>query len=192
MLAILIVRSKRMQTICFSLEHFSMLELSELSAVEVADYFSRNKSHLAESMPLREANFFSETFWTEQIERYAGSRALGCELRWFLRDGHRVIGHVGFDQIVRGPFQACYLGYGIDAEFQGRGLMRQALLRSLDHILRVEGLNRVMANYEPDNARSGRLLKSLGFEREGLARRYLKLNGRWRDHVLTSLVADDF
>lgn len=49
-------------------------------------------------------------------------------------------------------------------------------------------LNRIMANYMPCNERSGGLLKKLGFSKEGLARKYLKINGRWEDHVLTSLL----
>ena len=181
-----------MRDICFLFERFSMLELSGSVPNEVVSYFLRNKLHLADSMPLRDAHFYTESFWLEQITRYRGSRDRGSEIRWFLRDGHQIIGHVSFDQIVKGPFQSCYLGFGLDAEFQGHGLMWQALLRSLDYVLRDLGLNRVMANYEPGNTRSGRLLRSLGFEREGYARRYLKLNGRWKDHVLTSLVADDY
>lgn len=47
-------------------------------------------------------------------------------------------------------------------------------------------LNRIMANYLPDNQRSAGLLARLGFAQEGLAKRYLKINGHWRDHVLTA------
>ena len=50
------------------------------------------------------------------------------------------------------------------------------------------GLHRIMAGYLPHNDRSGKLLDRLGFEKEGLARKYLKINGRWEDHVLTSLI----
>jgi ribosomal-protein-alanine N-acetyltransferase len=48
-----------------------------------------------------------------------------------------------------------------------------------------------MANYMPENERSANLLKKLGFEREGFARSYLKIAGRWRDHVLNSLLNPD-
>jgi ribosomal-protein-alanine N-acetyltransferase len=52
------------------------------------------------------------------------------------------------------------------------------------------GLHRIMAGYLPHNKRSGKLLDRLGFEKEGLARKYLKINGRWEDHLLTSLIND--
>jgi ribosomal-protein-alanine N-acetyltransferase len=48
-----------------------------------------------------------------------------------------------------------------------------------------------MANHMSDNARSGKLLESLGFQREGLAKDYLYKNGNWEDHVLTSLINYD-
>ncbi|VVM36874.1 hypothetical protein PS682_00069 [Pseudomonas fluorescens] len=50
------------------------------------------------------------------------------------------------------------------------------------------GLHRIMANHLPSNVRSERLLESLGFEREGYAREYLKIAGAWEDHVLRALI----
>lgn len=52
------------------------------------------------------------------------------------------------------------------------------------------GLHRIQAAYLPHNERSGALLDRLGFEKEGFARRYLKINGVWEDHILTSLIND--
>lgn len=180
-----------MNTIFFDAENIALAVFSDISVDAVADYFLRNKRHLAESMPVREPRFYTAGFWAEQQARYAACAAAGSALQLFLLHAERVVGHVAFDQIVKGPFQACYLGYGIDSQYQGRGLMRKALASALAHVSCELELNRVMANYTPDNVRSGRLLKSLGFEREGYARRYLKLNGGWKDHILTSLVMDD-
>ena len=53
-------------------------------------------------------------------------------------------------------------------------------------------LHRIMANYRPENERSGRLLERLGFVRGGLRERYLFIDGAWRDHVLTALTNPDF
>ena len=66
--------------------------------------------------------------------------------------------------------------------------MYEALAAAIPHVFANLGLHRVMANYRPENVRSGRLLQRLGFEREGLARSYLKINGVWTDHVLTSVI----
>src|SRR3546814_5111337 len=99
-----------------------------------------------------------------------------------------VIGQVNFSNIVRGAFQAAHMGYQIDAECEGRGLMTEALRLAIDFMFARFGLHRIMANYIPDNHRSGRVLERLGFEKEGYARNYLFIDGAWRDHVLTALI----
>ena len=93
--------------------------------------------------------------------------------------------------ISRGVFQACNLGYSIGARFEGQGYMTEMIAAVVDYALSTLGLHRVMANYMPENERSGVLLERLGFEREGLARRYLKIAGAWRDHILTAKVPGD-
>jgi ribosomal-protein-alanine N-acetyltransferase len=99
-----------------------------------------------------------------------------------------VLGECNFTNIVRGPFQACFLGFSIGGRYEGRGLMHEALSAAIDHVFSQYRLHRIMANHRPENLRSGKLLTKLGFEREGLARAYLKINGEWADHVLTSRI----
>ena len=101
-------------------------------------------------------------------------------------------GNVSFTEIVRGIFQACYLGYGLAQARQGQGLMREALRGAIAHAFGPMGLHRIMANYLPHNRRSANVLKSLGFTVEGYARDYLRINGRWEDHVLTSLTNESW
>ena len=84
--------------------------------------------------------------------------------------------------------QACYLGYSVDQEWQGQGLMREVVQAGMDYVFGTLGLHRIMANHMPSNVRSERLLRSLGFEREGYARAYLQIAGRWEDMVLNALV----
>ena len=83
---------------------------------------------------------------------------------------------------------ACHMGFGIAKAYEGRGLMKSLCLEAIDFAFQDLGLNRIMANYVPSNERSGKLLASLGFVIEGRAARYLKINGVWQDHVLTSLI----
>lgn len=98
-----------------------------------------------------------------------------------------VIGMCNFTQIFRGFFQACFLGYKIDREYEGKGLMKEALEAGTQYMFEEVKLHRIMANYVPRNERSGNLLKKLGFVIEGHAQEYLLINGVWEDHVLTSL-----
>ena len=93
-----------------------------------------------------------------------------------------------FTNIVRGPLQACYLGYSVAQDRQGQGLMHEVVRAGLDYMFGTWKLHRVMANHMPSNIRSAALLQRLGFEREGYARQYLKIGGHWQDMVLNALV----
>ena len=171
-------------------ESFKVEDFSVVDPMLLAAYYKKNFHHLAHSMPLKNNDFFTSQYWKSQQSRYVEARDAGRECRWILADKGKVIGTIAFDQILKGPLQACYLGYGIDKDYQGLGLMKKALKLSISAIIKEHNLNRIMANYEPSNIRSGNLLKSLGFEREGYARKYLRLNGEWKDHILTSLILD--
>ena len=155
----------------------------------LADFFRRNERHLAPWDPPRPAGIMASEFWLGECERAVEDYEEGVVLRWVLclrGEPHRVIGRVNYTQIARGPFQSCMLGYAIDAGYEGRGLMHEALEATIEHVFTVLRLHRIQASYVPENHRSGRLLERLGFAREGLARNYLYINGAWRDHVLTA------
>jgi [ribosomal protein S5]-alanine N-acetyltransferase len=161
-------------------------------AMALRDYMARNRDHFAPYLPPLPEGLHTLEFWHERLDAWREERAADQSLRLLLveRDGDRrvLIGDCAFTNIVRGPFQACHLGYKLDRQFVGRGLMREALGAAIGHAFSVLKLHRIMANYQPTNERSGRLLRRLGFTIEGYARDYLFLNGGWRDHILTSLV----
>lgn len=93
-----------------------------------------------------------------------------------------LIGFCNFTQIFRGPFQACYLGYHIDASHEGKGFMSEAVAKATQYMFEMQNIHRIMANYMPSNERSARLLQKLGFVIEGHAKKYLLINGQWEDH----------
>ena len=160
-------------------------------AAPLRDYLARNREHFAPYLPPLPAGLDTVEFWHERVQAWREERAADQSLRLLLIDRHgdrrRVIGDCAFNNIVRGAFQACHLGYKLDREYVGRGLMREALAAGIEHAFGPLKLHRIMANYQPTNERSGRLLRRLGFTIEGYARDYLFLNGAWRDHILTSL-----
>jgi len=108
-------------------------------------------------------------------------------VRFRLKHADEVIGTANLTQIFRGPFWAAYLGYGLEEAHRGQGYMTEALREIVRYAFEELRLHRLMANYQPHNEASARVLERLGFVREGKAADYLFIDGAWRDHVLTSL-----
>ncbi len=161
-------------------------------ATDVLYYSLTNRAHLQPWEPERSDDFFTLAAARSRLEGMQQQMVAGSALHWMIRDkdNHAVVGQCGFSNIVRGPFQACHLGFSAAAAAQGRGYMQEALECAIAFVFEHYGLHRVMANYRPENVRSGKLLARLGFEIEGHARAYLKINGQWADHVLTSRIAE--
>lgn len=84
---------------------------------------------------------------------------------------------------MRGAFQSCFLGYKLDGALCGRGYMTQAVEACTRFAFGPAALHRVEANVMPRNTASLRVLKKCGYRPEGLARRYLRINGAWEDHI---------
>jgi ribosomal-protein-alanine N-acetyltransferase len=103
-----------------------------------------------------------------------------------------LVGFVNVNTIIRGAFQSGHLGYGAFASHAGRGLMTEGLRAVIDLAFGELGLHRVEANIQPSNARSIDLVRRLGFEKEGFSRRYLKIDGDWRDHERWALLVEEW
>jgi ribosomal-protein-alanine N-acetyltransferase len=101
-------------------------------------------------------------------------------------------GVFNFSEIVRGAFQSAYLGYYALAPNAGRGYMAEAFVLVLDAAYRDLALHRVEVNVQPGNVRSVALVERAGFTREGYSRRYVKIAGRWRDHLRFAMLAEDW
>lgn len=157
-------------------------------AESVAAYYLRNAARFTPVQPTPQEGFFTAPFWRERLPLARQEYAAGASLRVFLLDGPEVAGHINYTSFMRGPLQQCFLGYGIDAAREGKGLLRRMLEQTNAWVFSQMGVHRICANYMPNNERSGALLRRLGFTVEGYARDYLLLDGQWRDHILTSLV----
>ena len=153
-------------------------------------YQQANREHLAPWEPERRADFLTEQAFHKLAEDSYSAYLAGTEVKFIAvnRGSERMVASCSFTNIVKGPLLACNMGYSVAKEFEGQGLMREVAGAAIDHVFDVVGLHRIMANHMPSNLRSERLLRRLGFEREGYARSYLKIAGQWQDMVLNSLI----
>ncbi|MEJ8304575.1 GNAT family protein [Saccharibacillus sacchari] len=109
-----------------------------------------------------------------------------------LRENGKLLGRAALTGIARGPFQNANLGYFLDEAHNGKGYMTEAVCGVLELAFTKHHLHRVQAGVMPRNAPSLRVMEKAGFRREGLAERYLKINGVWEDHVLFGMTAEDW
>jgi ribosomal-protein-alanine N-acetyltransferase len=108
------------------------------------------------------------------------------------REDDDLVGVFDLSQIFRGIMQSAYLGYYALAPYARQGYMRDGLHLMLRYAFGTLRLHRVESNIQPANGRSITLVRRAGFVREGYSRRYLKIDGRWRDHERWALLAEDW
>lgn len=160
----------------------------ENDTLELKVFDERNSNRLN---PWRSTEPGGKLDYASQVMKWKQEFEEGRSIRFLLISREdpegEIIGFCNFSQIFKGSFQACYLGYQIDGSYEGKGLMSEAIQRALKYMFEEQNLHRIMANYMPSNTRSAKLLQNLGFIIEGMAKDYLLINGKWEDHVLTSL-----
>ena len=101
-------------------------------------------------------------------------------------------GEMNLSSVQRGPLQSCYLGYWIDEAVAGRGYIPEALVVAARFAFETLGLHRIQAAIVPRNAASLRVAEKLGLRNEGLAERYLEINGVWEDHFRFAMTAEEW
>ncbi|UPG87145.1 ribosomal protein S5-alanine N-acetyltransferase [Luteibacter aegosomatis] len=172
----------------------TIVRLLDIEEAELLQrYRVENREHLGPWEPLRTTSHYAIDGARQAVEASleAARADRGYPFAVLTPDGGEMIGSLTFANVVRGVFQACHVGYGIARRHQGKGLMFEALDSAMRYAFGPLDFHRVMANYMPRNERSGRLLERLGFEKEGYARRYLKIDGLWEDHVLTARIRSE-
>ncbi|WP_028504633.1 GNAT family protein [Ruminococcus sp. FC2018] len=128
----------------------------------------------------------------EQVEFFIKGFEQKTMLRWGieLKDSGKLIGTCGFFNFNEDALKA-ELGYELNSSYHGKGLMSEALDAVLEFIFRETDINRVEAFAEPPNIASQKVLKKLGFVKEGTLRRYERCRGELIDIIIYGLLRTD-
>jgi len=128
-----------------------------------------------------------------RIKRYQKETRLDSAYVFFvLRQSDDALrGGCTLANVRRGVSQCCTLGYWIGAKFARQGYMTNAVKALVPFVFKTLGLHRIEAACLVDNEASKNLLARTGFRQEGLARRYLLINGAWADHLLFALLKEE-
>lgn len=152
-----------------------------------------NREYMQRYEPVR-----ADSYWTLERQRellQQGEQSLlegtGYVFGIFQSDTGQLIGRIELSGVARGPFQNASVGYFVDRQQHGRGYATVALAWVKEYAFREAGLHRIQAGVMPWNKPSQRVLEKVGFRREGLAERYLCINGKWEDHILYAITAEE-
>ena len=110
----------------------------------------------------------------------------------FKTNDKTLLGGINVGNVRRGVAQSASLGYWIGEKHSRNGYMKEALKLLIPSLFVDLRLNRIEAATLEENVASKNLLKKIGFKKEGVLRKYLKINGTWRDHILYGLLENDF
>lgn len=143
-----------------------------------------------EPAPPPDTDPYSRELFDEALER---SKATASTRFVIVRKSdERLLGGMSVNNIVRGAFQSASVGYWIAEPFARQGYTTEALQLALWHCFEELDLHRVEANVMPHNQASLSLIARAGFRREGFSRRFLRINGEWRDHERWALLVEDY
>lgn len=104
----------------------------------------------------------------------------------------RLVGEINLSSVQRGPFQSAYVGYWVDEACAGQGLVPESLVVLLRYSFENLHLHRIQISIIPRNHRSRRVMEKLKLRDEGVALRYLEINGVWEDHVRYAITAEEW
>ncbi len=182
-----------MQQKMYETERLILKVLNEEAASQVLDYYKRNSSFLSEWEPERDESFYTVDHHSKLLQSDLAQMETGTALKlWIFPKDHpdKVIGAIAFTNIIKGVFLSCYLGYKLDKDEVNKGYMAEALQKGIDIMFDEYQLHRIEANIMPKNKASMRVVEKLGFYNEGLSYKYLKIHGKWEDHIHMVLLND--
>jgi [ribosomal protein S5]-alanine N-acetyltransferase len=158
-----------------------------------AELRAASRAHLTPWEPLWTRDELSRSNFRRRLRQYHREirEDVGYAYLVFREADSCLIGGLNVSNVRRGIAQAASIGYWTGAPFAGHGLMTDAVRTIVHHGFDTLRLHRLEAACLPSNVASQRVLEKAGFKREGLARRYLKINGEWQDHDLFALLSDD-
>jgi [ribosomal protein S5]-alanine N-acetyltransferase len=163
-------------------------DANSLLALEV-----RNKHFFQQFTGLRDSAFYTYEGQAQRIKKEMEciSADKGYLFMIRLKGSEEVIGEVMLTEVVRENLQSCWIGYFLDQDHNGKGYMTEAVQLVVHYAFQELHFHRIEAGVMPHNIGSIKVLLKAGFHKEGIARKNVKINGKWEDHQILVIIHDD-
>lgn len=150
----------------------------------------RNQNFLKPYEPQWTKDALTKDFFKRRLKKQGKAMSEGRGVFFLIHDkkSNKIIGGINMNDIQYGAARYASLGYWLDKDLLRQGYMHEAGLLVIDYAFNTLKLHRLNAACLIANIASINLLLKLGFQEEGLAKKYLKINGKWQDHRLFGLI----
>ncbi|NFG63337.1 MULTISPECIES: GNAT family protein [unclassified Clostridium] len=162
------------------------------NANDLLEYYIRNKEYLAPFEPNRDNNFYTLDGQRDILNESYRQFLNGSSIEVGIFKNDNFIGKIKVSSLVFGSFKNGILGYSIDKLEQGHGYMKEAVNLFIDYLFTEEDLHRVEASALLENEKSKGVLKGCRFNELGINKKYLFINGQWKDHVTYYITKEEF
>lgn len=169
-------------------EKVSLKLASPDQAEDYLNYYRENREFLMEFEPLRDPSFYTLDGQRKTLEEYYKAYLNGQAINFSVYLKDQLIGKVQLSNLIYGGFRSSNLGYALHKDFEGQGLMKDALREVIAYAFEDLDLHRLEASTLLHNERSQNLLLHLGFEKIGLNPKFLCIHGKWEDHYSFCLI----
>lgn len=153
-------------------------------------YYTENREFLRALEPHRDPEFYTLKGQRKSLDESYRQYMNGLAINFGVYYSGKLIGKVQLSNLVYGGFRSATLGYALHKEFEGKGLMNDALKTVIEYAFVELELHRIEASTLLDNIKSQNVLKRLGFKLVGINEKYLYINGKWQDHYTFSLIRE--
>lgn len=164
--------------------------LVESDVESLTSLVARNKKYWSIHEPLHANEYYTNKTQLKRI--IDASRQLGMSREYsfgiFLKDTGELIGHISLYSIKRLPFSSAFIGYSMDEKYTGQGFATEVVKRVTQFGFEELAIHRIEAYVSPANEGSVKVLEKAGYDREGLLKQLLYINGDWVDHYLYALI----
>jgi ribosomal-protein-alanine N-acetyltransferase len=153
-----------------------------------------DRAHLEPWEPVAEVNWEARhaiSSWPSICSGLRGEARRGRMLPYAIELDGEFCGQLTIGNVTHGALRSAWIGYWVASPVTGGGVATAALALGLDHALGPVMLHRVEATVRPENVASRAVLAKVGFREEGLLKRYLEVDGAWRDHLLVAITVEE-
>lgn len=162
---------------------------AESDAAELAAMYERNRAFFEKFSPSN-PEVYTEEYQLQAILRSKTDRAQDRRYAFVicLKEDDRIIGDVTLSFVARGALQNCMIGYNLDQAYNGKGYMTEAVNQVTRYAFEELKFHRIVGEASLRNPGSIRVLEKAGFQKEGISRSNVKINGVWEDHQVLAVI----